>query len=110
MRAAFSWAKSVAVDRNRRARRSISRSFSGVTIAEVAAANLPYNEGMISRREFAQAGSLAALLAAQGRARRLSSIGVQLYTVRTVLPQEPAKVLGAIEAIGYQEVECTWAG
>jgi len=65
---------------------------------------------MISRREFAQAGSLAALLAAQGRARRLSSIGVQLYTVRTVLPQEPAKVLGAIEAIGYKEVECTWAG
>jgi sugar phosphate isomerase/epimerase len=65
---------------------------------------------MLSRREFVQAGSLAAILAAQGRAKHLSSIGVQLYTVRTVLPQDPAKILGAIEAAGYKEIECTWAG
>jgi hypothetical protein len=65
---------------------------------------------MFSRREFIQAGSMTALLAAQGGAKTLSSIGVQLYTVRTVLPQDPAKVLGAIEAAGYKEIECTWAG
>jgi sugar phosphate isomerase/epimerase len=65
---------------------------------------------MFSRRRFVQAGSLAALLAVRGRARQLSSIGVQLYTVRTVLPQDPAGTLGAIEKAGYQEIECTWAG
>jgi sugar phosphate isomerase/epimerase len=66
--------------------------------------------GMVNRREFVRAGAAAALLAARGRSRQLHSIGVQLYTVRSVLPQEPAKVLGAIEAAGYKEVECTWAG
>ncbi len=64
---------------------------------------------MLSRRSFLQAGSLAAALCARGQARRLQAIGVQLYTVRTVLPQKPAETLRAIEAIGYREAEATFA-
>jgi sugar phosphate isomerase/epimerase len=65
---------------------------------------------MTSRREFLQATSLAAALAASGRAAQLKTLGVQLYTVRTVLPQKPQETLNAIRAIGYQEVEATYAG
>ena len=64
--------------------------------------------GMTSRREFLQAGSLAATIGATGRAAQLRSIGVQLYTVRDVLPKKPAETLKAIEAIGYREVEATF--
>ena len=64
---------------------------------------------MTSRREFLQAAALAAL-STGARAAQLKSIGVQLYTVRTVMPQKPAETLQAIRAIGYQEVEATWAG
>jgi sugar phosphate isomerase/epimerase len=64
---------------------------------------------MLSRRSFLQAGSAAAVLCARGRARQLQAIGVQLYTVRTVLPQKPAETLRAIEAIGYREAEATFA-
>jgi sugar phosphate isomerase/epimerase len=63
---------------------------------------------MTSRRQFVQAASFAALSAA-GRAAQLKAIGVQLYTVRGILPQKPAETLNAIRAIGYQEVEATWA-
>jgi sugar phosphate isomerase/epimerase len=63
---------------------------------------------MTSRRQFLQAASFAAL-SASARAAQLKSIGVQLYTVRTVLPQKPAETLNAIRAIGYQEIEATWA-
>ena len=65
---------------------------------------------MTSRREFLQATSLAAALAAAGRAAQLKTLGVQLYTVRTVLPQKPQETLNAIRAIGYQEAEATYAG
>jgi sugar phosphate isomerase/epimerase len=65
---------------------------------------------MTSRREFLRATSLAAALAAAGRAAQLKTLGVQLYTVRTVLPQKPQETLNAIRAIGYQEVEATYAG
>jgi sugar phosphate isomerase/epimerase len=37
----------------------------------------------------------------------LKTIGVQLYTVRDVLPQHPLEILQAIEAIGYRQVEIT---
>ena len=40
----------------------------------------------------------------------LKTLGVQLYTVRTVLPQKAQETLNAIRAIGYQEVEATYAG
>ena len=65
---------------------------------------------MTSRREFLQASTLAATLCAAARGKQLQAIGVQLYTVRTVLPQKPAEVLGAIDEIGYQEAEATYAG
>jgi sugar phosphate isomerase/epimerase len=65
---------------------------------------------MTSRREFLQATSLAAALGAAGRAAQLKTLGVQLYTVRGVLPQKPQETLKAIRAIGYQEVEATYAG
>jgi sugar phosphate isomerase/epimerase len=63
---------------------------------------------MTSRREFVQAATLAAL-SSTCRAAQLKAIGVQLYTVRTVLPQKPAETLNAIRAIGYREIEATWA-
>lgn len=40
----------------------------------------------------------------------LRNLGVQLYTVRTVLPDKPAETLRAIEQLGYREVEATRAG
>jgi sugar phosphate isomerase/epimerase len=55
-----------------------------------------------------QAAAFAAL-SATARAAQLKAIGVQLYTVRSVLPQKPAETLNAIRAIGYQEIEATWA-
>jgi sugar phosphate isomerase/epimerase len=65
---------------------------------------------MTSRREFLQATSLAAALGASGRAAKLETLGVQLYTVRSVLPKKPRETLDAIRAIGYQEVEATYGG
>jgi sugar phosphate isomerase/epimerase len=65
---------------------------------------------MLTRREVLKSVSIAALSASQLTARQLQSIGVQLYTVRSVLPQKPAETLRAIEAIGYREIEATYAG
>src|ERR1039457_4673317 len=65
---------------------------------------------MTSRREFLQATSLAAALSAAGRAAQLKTLGVQLYTVRDVLPQKPRETLNAIRKIGYREAEATYAG
>jgi sugar phosphate isomerase/epimerase len=56
-----------------------------------------------------KAGSLAATLSVT-RGAQLKAIGVQLYTVRTILPEKPAEVLRAIDAIGYREAEATFAG
>src|ERR1019366_6160490 len=65
---------------------------------------------MTSRRDFLGATSLAVALGAGGRAAQLETLGVQLYTVRGVLPQKPRETLNAIRAIGYREVEATYAG
>lgn len=66
---------------------------------------------MFNRRELLKSLSLAAALPTlRLAARQLQSIGVQLYTVRGVLPQKPAETLHAIEAIGYREIEATYAG
>ena len=65
---------------------------------------------MTSRRSFLKAGTLTAALSSFARAARLKEIGVQLYTVRTVLPQKPAETLNAIHSIGYTAIEGTWAG
>jgi sugar phosphate isomerase/epimerase len=63
---------------------------------------------MTSRRNFLRTSSLAALGAA-GWAKQLRNVGVQLYTVRTVLPEKPQETLREIERIGYREVEPTFA-
>jgi sugar phosphate isomerase/epimerase len=57
-----------------------------------------------TRRSFL---SLAASSAVAAYARALPVVGVQLYTVRRVLPKKPLETLRAIEQIGYREVECT---
>ena len=57
----------------------------------------------VSRRSFLTAAATTAAL----RARALPTVGVQLYTVRRVLPKHPLETLRAIEQIGYREVECT---
>jgi sugar phosphate isomerase/epimerase len=57
--------------------------------------------------------SFLALLAASPlglQARKLKTIGVQLYTVRTLLPKTPLDTLRAIEKIGYREVEAVQGG
>lgn len=65
---------------------------------------------MTSRRTFLKAGTLAAALAKFAPAAQLHEIGVQLYTVRTVLPEHPAETLDGIHAIGYSAIEATLAG
>lgn len=65
---------------------------------------------MISRRELLQAGSAALAFRGLARAARLNDIGVQLYTVRSVLPAKMEETLAAIQAAGYTEIEATWAG
>jgi sugar phosphate isomerase/epimerase len=65
---------------------------------------------MTSRRTFVKTSALAAALSRFGAAAQLKDIGVQLYTVRGVLPQKPEDTLKAIRAIGYTEIEATLAG
>jgi sugar phosphate isomerase/epimerase len=66
---------------------------------------------MLSRRKFVQCAPAAAVLAGSRlSASRLQDVGVQLYTVRGVLPQHPAETLKAIRDIGYREIEATYAG
>ena len=66
---------------------------------------------MLSRRQFLQSTPASAMLA-QSRlsASRLDDMGVQLYTVRSILPKQPAQTLKAIRDIGYREIEATYAG
>ena len=65
-----------------------------------------------TRRNFV-VQSAAALAAARAVSAfeplRANNLGVQLYTVRGTIEQEPAKDLKAIEAIGYREVEVVYA-
>ena len=67
-----------------------------------------------SRRDFAKGlvagvGALGMGAERANGADKLSNIGVQLYTVRNVILNNPAQVLKAIEGIGYREVELVWA-
>jgi sugar phosphate isomerase/epimerase len=59
----------------------------------------------LSRREF-----LPLLAAPAAFARTLDPIGVQLYTLRAVLPEKPLETLKALEQIGYREVEAVANG
>jgi sugar phosphate isomerase/epimerase len=65
---------------------------------------------MFSRRRFLQAASAAAVIPWSLEAAKLRTIGVQLYTVRGVLPKQPAETLKAIHDIGYREIEATYGG
>src|SRR5271170_6235664 len=59
----------------------------------------------VSRRSFLSAAAVATTASLHARA--LQTVGVQLYTVRRVLPKNPLETLRAIEQLGYREVECT---
>ena len=43
-------------------------------------------------------------------ARKLNTVGVQLYTLRSVLPEKPLETLKALERLGYTEVEAVADG
>jgi sugar phosphate isomerase/epimerase len=65
---------------------------------------------MSTRRQFVQTSALAAALARFASPAQLKEIGVQLYTVRGVLPEKPQETLKAIRALGYTTIEGTLAG
>src|SRR5215831_10436634 len=70
-----------------------------------------YNSAMLNRRQFLQTTAATAAFAhSRLSAAQLRTIGVQLYTVRGVLPKQPAETLKAIRDIGYREIEATYAG
>ncbi|HEY3840416.1 MAG TPA: sugar phosphate isomerase/epimerase [Bryobacteraceae bacterium] len=54
-------------------------------------------------------GAAAAVPLRSAFAASLSTIGVQLYTVRNIIEKQPAETLKAIDAIGYREAEATSA-
>jgi sugar phosphate isomerase/epimerase len=58
----------------------------------------------LSRRTFAAALAGSAIAA---HARSLKTVGLQLYTVRSIIHKDPEQVLRSIEQIGYREVEAT---
>lgn len=60
---------------------------------------------MISRRNMIAASAAAVLAENLADAKTLPTIGVQLYTVRSVLPEKPLETLKAIEQMGYKEAE-----
>ena len=68
---------------------------------------------MPNRRQFlktaASAAPFAAALPSLAAGRHLKNIGVQLYTVRSIIDDNPAAVLKAIEEDGYTEVEAIYA-
>ena len=59
-----------------------------------------------SRRDLFR-GAAAAVPLRSAFAASLSAIGVQLYTVRNIIEQNPLEVLKAIDEIGYREAEMT---
>src|ERR1700722_2714095 len=60
----------------------------------------------LSRRDLIR-GAAAALPLRSALAASLSTIGVQLYTVRSIIEKDPAATLKAIDEIGYREAEVT---
>ncbi|GAB4255299.1 MAG: sugar phosphate isomerase/epimerase [Acidobacteriota bacterium] len=64
----------------------------------------------VTRREFLLASAAAGLASFRGLRAADRAWGVQLYTVRSILPSDPAGVLRKIAEIGYREVELVRAG
>jgi sugar phosphate isomerase/epimerase len=62
----------------------------------------------LTRRSFAASSLAAASLNIPLFARKLSSFGVQLYTVRSIIEKDPALVLKEIEGAGYKEIEASY--
>lgn len=62
----------------------------------------------MTRRSFF--ATCAAASASACYARTLKVLGVQLYTVRTVLPEKPLETLRALDQIGYREAEVIAGG
>lgn len=56
----------------------------------------------VNRRRFLGAAAASTLVM---QARTLKTIGVQLYTLRSILPQKPLEILKELEQIGYREAE-----
>lgn len=46
---------------------------------------------------------------ARSRSRRLSRIGLELYSVRDAMRRDPERTLAAVRAIGYTDVELLWS-
>jgi sugar phosphate isomerase/epimerase len=61
----------------------------------------------MTRRSFTFSTIAAATLATPAFGRKLATFGVQLYTVRSIINQDPGHVLREIEAAGYKEIEAT---
>jgi sugar phosphate isomerase/epimerase len=63
-----------------------------------------------TRRTFLQSTTALAAGAASlsaAKQHELKAIGVQLYTVRDVIGENPGKILAEVSDIGYREAECT---
>jgi sugar phosphate isomerase/epimerase len=65
------------------------------------------NMTVFSRRQFLAAGATSAAALSHGKT--LRTLGVQLYTVRGLLPEKPAETLQALADIGYREAEVVGA-
>lgn len=67
----------------------------------------------LGRRDFLQRSAgllpLAALSAQAAASHHLKNIGVQLYTVRSIITKDPGLTLSAIQDDGYTEVEAIYA-
>ncbi len=67
----------------------------------------------LGRRDFLQRSAallpVASVAAKAAGSQHLKNIGVQLYTVRNVIQNDPAAVIGAIQDIGYTEVEAIYS-
>lgn len=61
---------------------------------------------LMTRRTLLATASAAAIT----QAKTLSTIGVQLYTVRSILPEKPMETLKSLEEIGYRECEVVGSG
>jgi sugar phosphate isomerase/epimerase len=62
----------------------------------------------MNRRTWLGAATASAL-APLASGRTLRTVGVQLYTVRGIISEDPARVLRALEEIGYREAEAVGA-
>lgn len=63
----------------------------------------------MTRRSFAVSG-LTAALAAPAFGRKLANFGLELYTVRRIIDQNPTRVLREIATAGYKEIETGFEG